>query len=241
MQASARRYLHLRPRGRAAVAWRSVFILALSLPLAGGASTPIDASATPGAFAGQPASAAVSSRPSHSHPARPPAPEAPCANTELQPNPSDLALVDAATLCLINKVRAAYHLHSLRFSWPLQRVATGQAQDMVIGDYFGDRSLSGRTPMQRILATPYPGRAWRLSTAQNIGWATGPLATPAGIVEAWMHSPPHRKIILTPSFRDIGVGATPAAPSSLSEGLEGATYTIEFGQRIFAAKVAKKR
>lgn len=218
-----------------------MLILALSLALAGGVSTPLDASAAPAALAGRPASAAVSSRPSRSHTAKPLIPQAPCAHAELQPNATDLALIDAATLCLINRVRAAHHLRSLRFSWPLQSVASGQAKDMVIGDYFGDRSLSGATPLQRILATPYPGRAWRLSTAQNIGWATGPLATPAGIVEAWMHSPPHRKIILTPSFRDIGVGATPAAPSSLSEGLEGATYTIEFGQRIFAARLAKRR
>jgi uncharacterized protein YkwD len=218
-----------------------VFILALSLAFAGGVSTPLDASAAPGALAGRSASAAASSRLSRSHPARPPRPEAPCANAELQPTATDLALIDAATLCLINKVRTAHHLRSLRFSSPLQSVAVGQAQDMVIGDYFGDRSLSGRTPLQRILATPYPGRAWQLATAQNIGWATGPLATPAGIVEAWMHSPPHRKIILTPNFRDIGVGATPAAPSSLSQGLEGATYTIEFGQRLFAARLAKRR
>jgi uncharacterized protein YkwD len=146
-----------------------------------------------------------------------------------------------ATLCLINQVRTAYHLRSLRFSSALQSVAVGQARDMVSGNYFGDMSLSGRTPLQRILATRYPGRAWRLATAQNIGWATGPLATPAGMVEAWMHSPPHREIMLTPSFRDIGVGVTPAAPSSLSQGLEGATYTIEFGQRIFAARLARKR
>jgi uncharacterized protein YkwD len=112
---------------------------------------------------------------------------------------------------------------------------------MVLGDYFGDRSLSGLTPMQRILATRYPGHAWRLYTAQNIGWAVGPLATPTAMVAAWMHSPPHRRIMLTPSYRDIGVGVAPAAPSSLSQGLEGATYTIEFGQRIFLATAATKR
>ncbi|MFI5009190.1 MAG: CAP domain-containing protein [Solirubrobacterales bacterium] len=138
-------------------------------------------------------------------------------------------------------MRMAHCLRVLRLSSPLQSVAVGQARDMVIGDYFGDRSLSGRTPLQRILATRYPGRAWRLATAQNIGWATGPLATPAGMVEAWMHSPPHREIILTSSFRDVGVGVTPAAPSSLSQGLGGATYTIEFGQRIFLARAAAKR
>jgi uncharacterized protein YkwD len=210
MRASARRYLHLRPRGRAAAAWRSVLILALPLAHAGGA------------FAA-------------------PRPAPSCPNAELQPTATNLAQINAATLCLINRVRTAHRLRGLRLSSPLQSVAAGQARDMVLGDYFGDRSLSGRTPLQRILATRYPGRAWRLATAQNIGWATGPLATPAGMVEAWMHSPPHREIILTSSFRDVGVGVTPAAPSSLSQGLEGATYTIEFGQRIFLATAATKR
>lgn len=169
--------------------------------------------------------------------ARPPAP---CANAQLQPTAGDLAQINAATLCLIDQVRTAYHLRPLRFSPPLQSVAVGQARDMVIGDYFGDESLSGRTPLQRILATGYPGHAWRLSTAQNIGWATGPLATPAEMVQAWMHSPPHRKIMLTPSYHDIGVGVAPAAPSSLSQGLAGATYTIEFGVRIFLATAARR-
>ncbi|HXN54871.1 MAG TPA: CAP domain-containing protein, partial [Myxococcales bacterium] len=100
----------------------------------------------------------------------------------------------------------------------------------------------GLTPMQRILATPYPSHAKRVNSAQNIGWATGPFATPAAMVQAWMHSPPHREIILTARFRDMGVGVTPAAPSSLAGGLDGATYTLEFGERIFfAAKAARKR
>jgi uncharacterized protein YkwD len=208
METSVRRHLYLRPRSRAAAAWRCASILALALVLPGTSSA-----------------------------ARPKL-EAPCANAQLQPTGGDLVQINTATLCIVNQVRTAYRLHRLRFSSPLQSVAVGQARDMVIGDYFGDESLSGRTPLQRILATAYPGRAWRLSTAQNIGWATGPLATPAEMVEAWMHSPPHRKIMLTPSYQDIGVGVAPAAPSSLSQGLTGATYTIEFGRRIFVASAA---
>jgi hypothetical protein len=46
-----------------------------------------------------------------------------------------------------------------------------------------------------------------------------------------MHSPPHREIVLTEAFRDIGVGATPAAPAALAAGRSGATYTVEFGVR----------
>lgn len=163
-----------------------------------------------------------------------------CPNAQLQPTRSNLAAIAAATFCLIQQVRVAHRLHPLRFNYPLQSVAAGQARDMVAGNYFGDNSISGLTPMQRILATPYPSHAKRVNSAQNIGWATGPFATPAAMVAAWMHSPPHREIILTARFRDVGVGVTPAAPSSLAQGLDGATYTLELGQRIFPAKVAKK-
>jgi uncharacterized protein YkwD len=173
---------------------------------------------------------------------RAPAPAAPahCANANLQPTNSNLAAIDAATFCLIEQIRVAHHLHTLRFNRPLQGVAAGQARDMVAGDYFGDDSLSGLTPMQRILATPYPSHAKRVNSAQNIGWATGPFATPAAMVAAWMNSPPHREIILTARFRDVGVGVTPAAPSSLAQGLSGATYTLEFGERIFAGRAARR-
>ncbi len=186
---------------------------------------------------GAPAASAKSrssTRPSKKKPAA-------CTNTSLQPSSTDLGAIDTATLCLVNQVRTADHLRPLRLNSPLQSVAAGQARDMVQGDYFGDDSLAGQTPLQRILATPYPAHATRVSAAQNIGWATGPLATPAAMVQAWMQSPPHREIILTPRYADIGVGVTPAAPSSLAQGLAGATYTLDFGQRIFAVKSAPRR
>jgi uncharacterized protein YkwD len=101
----------------------------------------------------------------------------------------------------------------------------------VLGDYFGDDSRSGETPLQRIVATRYLRHTTGVSTAQNIGWGTDAQATPAAIVAAWMHSPPHREIILTEEFRDIGVGARAAAPPALAAGRPGATYTVEFGTR----------
>jgi uncharacterized protein YkwD len=216
MHWSIRRHLHPCPRGRAAGVWRGSLILVLSLmshPAVGICATVRARTPTP-------------------------KPASPCANASLQPAPDNLAAIDTATLCLVNQVRAADHLRSLRFNGPLQSVAAGQALDMVQGNYFGDDSLSGQTPMQRILASTYPAHAVHVNAAQNIGWATGPLATPAAMLQAWMSSAPHRKIILTPSFHDIGVGVTPAAPSSLAQGLAGATYTLEFGQRIFTARAA---
>jgi uncharacterized protein YkwD len=155
-----------------------------------------------------------------------------CRGALLRPTRTDLAAVNAATVCLIDRVRRAAHLEPLQPNPSLDGVAAGQSSEMVHGDYFGDQSRSGRTPLQRLGATPYAESANAVSMAQNIGWATGTDATPTGIVAAWMHSLPHREIILTAAFRDIGVGAAPAAPAAFAAGQPGATYTADFGVRV---------
>ena len=157
--------------------------------------------------------------------------EPPCRNVTLLPNASNLAKIERATLCLINEVRDHRHLHPLRLNDDLRAVAAGQATEMVLGDYFGDDSRSGQTPLQRIVASSYPSHAARVSTAQNIGWGTGASATPLGMFKAWMLSRPHREIILTPGYRDVGVGVAPSVPTSVAPGSRGATYTVEFGVR----------
>jgi uncharacterized protein YkwD len=219
-----------------------MLILALAL-----AAAPVGAAdATPTGWSTLLASVATGARPAAATTtttttkAAPRTPAKGCADVNLQPTSANLAQIEATTFCLIEQVRVAHHLRLLRLNLLLQGVAKGQTRDMVAGNYFGDNSISGKTPMQRILATPYPSGAAHVNSAQNIGWATGPLDTPAAMVGAWMSSTPHREIILTPRFRDIGVGVTPAAPSSLSEGLAGATYTLELGQRIFAARSARR-
>jgi uncharacterized protein YkwD len=155
-----------------------------------------------------------------------------CRNTHLLPTSSDLPAVVTATVCLIDRERLADHLLPLRPNNSLRAVAANQSQEMVLGDYFGDDSRSGQTPLQRIVATRYLGRAAQVSTAQNIGWGTRAYATPADVVQAWMDSPPHRQIILTGEYRNIGVGVAPAAPAALAQGQPGATYTVEFGVRL---------
>jgi uncharacterized protein YkwD len=138
--------------------------------------------------------------------------------------------MDRATLCLINRIRARQGLRRLRYSRALGSVATGQAHDMVRGDYFADHSLLGQPPSARIVVALHRVRpvGFSVSTAQNIGWGVGGAATPAGIVRAWMHSPPHRRIMLSRAFRKAGVGVAPALPRRLGRGSAGATYAVEF-------------
>lgn len=154
-----------------------------------------------------------------------------CSGSSLRPNWGNMRRIVAATLCLIERERQAYHLGLLRTNSSLERIAAGQAKDMVVGDYFGDNTPSGGTPWQRITASHYASGAHSLWAAQNIGWGTDELATPTGMVNIWMLSPPHREIMLTGGYHDVGVGVAPAAPSSLTEGLPGATYTVEFAAR----------
>lgn len=154
-----------------------------------------------------------------------------CAYANLRPSSADTAIVDAATLCLIDRLRSASHLRPLRPNHELQAVAGSQATGMVSHDYFGDDSPSGQTAGTLIAAIPYGAHATSLSTAQNLGWGTLSAATPAGMVTAWMHSPPHREVILTGEFRDAGVGVSPAVPSILGNGEPGATYAVEFAVR----------
>jgi uncharacterized protein YkwD len=128
-------------------------------------------------------------------------------------------------------MRAAFRLLPLRSNRELQSVANAQTTGMVSKDYFNANSPSGQSPGALIAATPYGADAASLSTAQDLGWGTHSDATPAAMVSAWMHSPPHREIILTALFREAGVGVAPAVPSVLGRGKHGATYAVEFGAR----------
>jgi uncharacterized protein YkwD len=155
----------------------------------------------------------------------------PCPGANLTPTALDAAAVDAATLCLVDRVRSARHLRPLRSNHELQTVAARQVNCIVRSNYFADECPSGQTAAALIAATPYAAHAVRLFTGQNLGWGTGPYATPAQIVAAWMSSPAHRAIILTRTFNDAGVGMTPAVPTTVGVGETGATYAIEFAAR----------
>ncbi|HZL54711.1 MAG TPA: CAP domain-containing protein [Solirubrobacteraceae bacterium] len=154
-----------------------------------------------------------------------------CAYANLSPTATDTPSVDAATLCLIDRVRAGDHLRPLRSNDELESVATTEVSDMVSGNYFADDTPSGETPGALIATTPYGARTASLTTAQDLGWGTLSDASAVNMVAAWMRSPPHREIILTAAFREAGVGVTSAVPSVLGGGTPGATYAVEFATR----------
>jgi uncharacterized protein YkwD len=155
-----------------------------------------------------------------------------CRGALTLPTTTNHPLIDTAVMCLIDRERAHQQLPALQPNSDLQGIASSLAREMAVHGYFGDDSMSGQTPWQRITSSPYAVGAQVVAAGQNIGWGTGGLATPEGVVDEWMHSPPHRLIILSSGYQDIGVGVAPVAPSSLTNEKPGATYTVEFAERV---------
>lgn len=162
-----------------------------------------------------------------------------CPGADLLPEPANLAAAAAATDCLLNRARAAAHEPALHANRSLRRVAFGEVRQMVGWDYFADLPPAGKSSARLIAASRYGARAARLATGQNIGWGTGTYATPANMVAAWMASPPHRALILTPRFSDVGVGVSPTLPAVLGQRESGGLYAVEFGARRERANVLR--
>ena len=155
-----------------------------------------------------------------------------CAGAHLRPSARNLAAVKAATLCIVNQVRAAHGAPPLHASQVLAHVAAGQIAAMLHGDYFADVSPSGQTPLSLVAGSAYPAHAASFAVGLNLAWGTGHDVTPAHIVAEWMASPPHRAIMLSEQYRNAGVAVAPAVPAFLRAGRLDATYAFEFGVRF---------
>ena len=99
---------------------------------------------------------------------------------------------------------------------------------MVRRAYFSHVTPDGEGLNDRVRNAGYgrPGDGWRVG--ESLGWGTGDRATPAALVDAWLASPGHRRILLQDAYRELGVGVAAGAPQGWSW-LPGATYTMELG------------
>lgn len=151
-----------------------------------------------------------------------------CRDAGLIPTPDNLPRVVAATLCLINKERAARGLAAVHTKPALRTAATDFSRQMVAENFFGHVSPSGAAPVDRLRAVGYIKSGHGFAIAENIAAAGGSDATPDAIVRLWMGSPEHRANILSHAYRDTGIGVVAALPATVGDG-PGATYTQDFG------------
>ena len=103
-------------------------------------------------------------------------------------------------LVLLNQIRAQHNLGPLTASAPLQSAARAHSANMLQRSYFDHNGPDGTwdARIARYLKSPLTG--------ETIAWGSGSYGTAAGIVSIWMHSPPHRAIILAAGLHRVGLG-----------------------------------
>ena len=151
-----------------------------------------------------------------------------CPNSLDAPSAATTDTATAAVICLINAERTSRGMHALRRDGDLRQAADRHSSDMVQRTYFSHVTPGGADLGDRIRSAGYGGHnGWKAGEA--LGWGTGAQATPAALIDEWLASPPHRHILLDPSYRELGVGVAPGAPRAASSGLPGATYAVDVG------------
>jgi len=100
----------------------------------------------------------------------------------------------------INGERADHGCGPLRMHAGLARSAARQAR-LLLAD--GELDHDAGSPMADRLHRAAPSA---LMLGEDLAWGTGNDAEPEAIVQAWMDSPPHRRIMLDCRFSQLGVG-----------------------------------
>ena len=112
-----------------------------------------------------------------------------------QPDPED----EDGMLVLVNKERTSRGLPALEMDDALQKVARAHSLDMFQRGYFAHYTPEGLDPFDRMKAA---GITYQ-SAGENLAMAPSLQLAHTGL----MNSPGHRRNILDPSYRKIGIGA----------------------------------
>jgi uncharacterized protein YkwD len=134
----------------------------------------------------------------------------------------------SATLCLINRQRRAHGLAPLVGKARLGLAANRHAADMVRRGYFAHDSPDGVGFVDRLRRAGYMRGCASWAAGETLAWGWGTESSPWSRVAAWMHSPPHRAVLLGASYREAGIAVLKGTPGM---GPRGFTYVGEFGRR----------
>ena len=116
---------------------------------------------------------------------------------------------ERAVLAAVNEERAQRGLHVLRVNTSLAKAARAHVRDMARHSYFSHTSLNGVSASSRVRSFGY-GMAgcssWKAGEVLARATWGASVADPQAVVAGWMRSPGHRKVLLAPSFREVGAG-----------------------------------
>jgi len=139
--------------------------------------------------------------------------------------------LQAQVLTAINDLRQSKGLTPLRLNGALSLAALGHSESMAEHGFF-EHSGYGGSPFWARIKPKYPpvqGSQW--GVGENLVWAS-PVLSADQAVQMWLNSPPHRKNLLAPAWREIGLGAVHALDApGVYGGNDVTILTADFGVR----------
>ena len=150
-----------------------------------------------------------------------------CAAADAVPG-DDAARAQAAraVLCLVNRARVAQHMRQVRFSRSLGAAARFHGADMVANGFFSHEGSAGDDLAARVRASGYSGSHPGSSASETLVWGTD--VSPRDLVQDLLQSGEHRRIVLDPRQRSVGLGLVLGAPLA-GVALPSATLVLDFG------------
>jgi len=141
------------------------------------------------------------------------------------------AALEKDVLTELNRVRAERGGSALRATNGLRSAALTHSRAMVLRGFFAHTSADG-TPFHERIRRYYASRDWETWSVGETLLANTGGTDAASIVAAWLRSPPHREIVLSGAWRDVGIGILyrSSAPGTFA-GAEALVVTADFGLR----------
>ncbi len=139
--------------------------------------------------------------------------------------------LDLGILYRINSIRVSHRLARVSLSTSLEASAALHSREMARTGLFQHASPDG-SPFWKRIKRYYPAAGFsNWDVGENLLWWS-PDTTAAHAVSAWLASPPHRKILLDPRYRQVGIAAIhdTTAPGAFHD-LETTIVTADFGAR----------
>lgn len=140
----------------------------------------------------------------------------------------------------LNETRVAHGLKPVRSSNELRNAAAFHSRSMLELGFFAHESADG-SPFSDRLKRYYSPRGYTSwSVGENLLFTTAEI-DPAAAIQAWLDSPGHRRILLSPGWREVGVSAQRSDAAAGTFGGEPTwVITTDFGFRTGATGQARK-
>jgi len=151
-------------------------------------------------------------------------------NSAVSARMAGLPLLQNQVLASINELRRKQGLVPLKANPALAAAAFEQSASMAEHGFFAHESYGG-SPFWKRVAAKYAGRSGSWSVGENLVFRSPQLNAQTAL-ELWLQSPEHKSNMLSPTWREIGLGAVHVSSApGVYEGRAVTILTADFGVR----------